>query len=229
MVVVDVSASNKEDIKSIGDFDFVSRKDLLTRYLGSGEQKHSALPDDRAQAVGVMSKALEKFLKEAQAAGVLAGAIGLGGSGGTSLISSAFRSLPIGLPKVIVSTVACGQTQPYIGLSDLVLFPSIVDVCGINSVSRVVLSNAGSAFAGMVFGMLERSKHRSNDDQKSTVGLTMFGVTTPCVNAVKERLEKEGYETLVFHATGVGGKAMESLVREGFIQVDLLIICFQPV
>jgi uncharacterized protein (UPF0261 family) len=153
--------------------------------------------------------------------GALAGSVGLGGSGGTSLISSALRSLPIGLPKVIVSTVASGQTEPYIGSSDLILFPSVVDVCGINSVSRVVLSNAGAAFAGMVNGRLGRSNVYSSDNERLTVGLTMFGVTTPCVNAVKERLVKEGYETLVFHATGTGGKAMESLVREGHIQVSL--------
>jgi uncharacterized protein (UPF0261 family) len=168
-----------------------------------------------------MSRALKNFLEKAQVDGALAGSVGLGGSGGTSLISSALRSLPIGLPKVIVSTVASGQTEPYIGSSDLILFPSVVDVCGINSVSRVVLSNAGAAFAGMVNGRLGRSNVYSSDNERLTVGLTMFGVTTPCVNAVKERLVKEGYETLVFHATGTGGKAMESLVREGHIQVSL--------
>lgn len=152
------------------------------------------------------------------------GAIGIGGSGGTSLIAPALRSLPIGVPKLIVSTVASGQTEHYIGTSDLVLFPSIVDMCGINSVSRLVLSNAGAAAAGMIVGKLLVSEASADMTWKPTVGLTMFGVTTPCVTAVEERLTKEGYETLVFHATGVGGKAMEQLVREGFIQV--LIISF---
>ncbi|KAB2004449.1 hypothetical protein ES319_D11G199400v1 [Gossypium barbadense] len=165
-----------------------------------------------------MSKALQHFIKKAHADGVLAGAIGLGGSGGTSLLSSAFRSLPVGVPKLIVSTVASGQTEPYVGTSDLVLFPSIVDICGINSVSRVVLSNAGAAFSGMVIGKLEKFQESCNEGKKCTVGITMFGVTTPCVNVVNERLKKEGYETLIFHATGVGGKTMESLVREGYIQ-----------
>ncbi|KAJ6678668.1 UPF0261 DOMAIN PROTEIN [Salix viminalis] len=217
VVVVDVSVGSKE-IESVGDFEFVSRKDLLACSLGPAETAQNVLPDDRGQAVAVMSRALKNFLEKAQVDGALAGSVGLGGSGGTSLISSALRSLPIGLPKVIVSTVASGQTEPYIGSSDLILFPSVVDVCGINSVSRVVLSNAGAAFAGMVIGRLGRSNVYSSDNASLTVGLTMFGVTTPCVNAVKERLVKEGYETLVFHATGTGGKAMESLVREGFIQ-----------
>ncbi|KAL0546231.1 hypothetical protein IC582_016137 [Cucumis melo] len=165
-----------------------------------------------------MSKALESYLSKAKEDGIIAGVIGLGGSGGTSLISFALKSLQIGIPKLIVSTVASGQTESYIGTSDVILFPSIVDVCGINSVSRVILSNAGAAFAGMVVGRLETLKDSCDFNGKPTVGLTMFGVTTPCVNAVKERLLKEGYETLVFHATGVGGKAMESLVKEGFIQ-----------
>jgi uncharacterized protein (UPF0261 family) len=177
------------------------------------------LPEDRGEAVDVMSKALESFLAEAKNDGVLAGAVGVGGSGGTALISPALRSLPIGVPKLIVSTVASGRTDHYVGTSDLVLYPSIVDVCGINSVSRVVLNNAAAAFGGMVIGRLERGKENGGEVEKSTVGLTMFGVTTPCVNAVKERLVKEGYETLVFHATGVGGRAMESLVKEGFIKV----------
>ncbi|KAL6562846.1 ToMV susceptible protein tm-1(GCR26) [Orobanche hederae] len=133
-----------------------------------------------------MNKALQAFLSKAHADRVLAGVIGLGGSGGTSLISSAFRSLPLGITKLIVSTVASGQTEPYVGTSDLVLFPSVVDICGINS--------------------------------KGTVGLTMFGVTTPCINAVTDRLAREGHETLVFHAMGVGGRAMEDLVKGGFIQ-----------
>lgn len=223
VVVVDVSVSTGDkEIESLGDFTFISRKEVLDSYFGSSERTSTRiLPNDRGEAVAVMCKALESFLRKAHEDGVVAGAIGLGGSGGTALISPALRSLPLGIPKLIVSTVASGQTEPYVGTSDLVLFPSIVDVCGINSVSRVVLSNAGAAFAGMVIGRLERSRHSRSVDEKLTVGMTMFGVTTPCVNAVKERLAKEGYETLVFHATGVGGRAMESLVREGFIKVSI--------
>lgn len=217
MTVVDVSTGRQNGIESLDDFVFVSREEVLSCYDLTGNH----LPDDRGKAISIMAKALESFLSKAQEDGIIAGAIGLGGSGGTSLISSALKSLQIGIPKLIVSTVASGQTESYIGTSDLILFPSIVDVCGINSVSRVILSNAGAAFAGMVVGRLEKSKDLGDANEKPTVGLTMFGVTTPCVNAVKERLLKEGYDSLVFHATGVGGKAMESLVREGFIQVIL--------
>uniref|UniRef100_A0A9I9CSN7 Uncharacterized protein n=1 Tax=Cucumis melo TaxID=3656 RepID=A0A9I9CSN7_CUCME len=214
VTIVDVSTSHQIGIDSLDDFFFVSREEVLSCYNLTGND----LPDDRGKAISIMSKALESYLSKAKEDGIIAGVIGLGGSGGTSLISSALKSLQIGIPKLIVSTVASGQTESYIGTSDVILFPSIVDVCGINSVSRVILSNAGSAFAGMVVGRLETLKDSCDSNGKPTVGLTMFGVTTPCVNAVKERLLKEGYETLVFHATGVGGKAMESLVKEGFIQ-----------
>ncbi|CAA2995414.1 Tm-1 [Olea europaea subsp. europaea] len=217
VTVVDVSTSTK-DTKSCGDFKFVSRDEVLSCQQGVGEHCASLLPDDRGKAIAIMSKALESFIGKAHGDLVLAGVIGLGGSGGTSLLSSAFRSLPIGIPKIIVSTVASGRTEPYVGTSDLVLFPSVVDICGINSVSRVVLSNAAAAFAGMVIGRLKGSKGSATNDDKFTVGITMFGVTTPCVNAVKERLIQEGYEPLVFHATGVGGRAMEDLVKGGFIK-----------
>ncbi|KAG9131070.1 hypothetical protein Leryth_006817 [Lithospermum erythrorhizon] len=217
VTVVDVSIGPKE-IDSCGDFDFVTRKDVLSCYSGSKKQSEIILPDDRGNALAIMDKAFKFFLNKAHANRNLAGVIGLGGSGGTSLLSSAFRSLPIGVPKLIVSTVAAGQTEPYIGTSDLVLFPSVVDICGINSVSRVILSNAAAAFAGMLVGASERSNDLGSDGKKFAVGITMFGVTTQCANAVKDRLEKEGYETLVFHATGVGGRAMENLIREGFIQ-----------
>ncbi|ONH96903.1 hypothetical protein PRUPE_7G158600 [Prunus persica] len=215
--VVDVSASQSETDNKTTDFAFVSRKEVLFHYSEASGQLRE-LPEDRGEAVAVMSKALEKFLAKSQNDGVLAGVIGLGGSGGTALISPALRSLPIGMPKLIVSTVASGRTDHYVGESDLVLYPSIVDVCGINSVSRVVLNNAAAAFCGMVIGRAERGGDSCGGPEKSTVGLTMFGVTTQCVNAVKERLVKEGYETLVFHATGVGGRAMESLVSDGFIK-----------
>jgi uncharacterized protein (UPF0261 family)/predicted TIM-barrel enzyme len=216
VTIVDVSTNQKE-IESCEDFEFVSRNDVLA-YYKTNDQASTKLPDDRGEAIGIMKEALKSFLKKVQADGGLAGVVGLGGSGGTSLVSSAFQSLPIGLPKLILSTVASGQTSPYIGTSDINLYPSVVDICGINSVSRIVLSNAGAAFAGMVIGRLENLREDNSKNEKFTVGMTMFGVTTPCVEAVKERLVKEGYETLVFHATGVGGRAMEDLVKEGLIQ-----------
>ncbi|KAH8508320.1 hypothetical protein H0E87_010445 [Populus deltoides] len=190
VVVVDVSCGEKET-KDLADLNFVPRKDVLACYFGSIEKSPRILTDERGKAVATMSKALEYFLKKAQEDQVLAGAIGLGGTGGTSLISSAFRSLPLGMPKVIVSTVASGRTESYIGTSDMILFPSIVDhICGINGVSRVVLSNAGAAFSGMVVGRLAICRQDCSNNEKFTVGLTMFGVTTPCVNAVKDWQKK---------------------------------------
>lgn len=211
VTVVDVSVGPLAPQAFGDDFPFVARRDLL----GSSD----LLPDDRGEAIALMAAALERLVKRAFDDGGLCGVIGIGGSGGTALAAPAFRSLPIGVPKLIVSTVASGQTEPYVATSDLVLFPSVVDVAGLNSVSRALLSNAAAAFAGMVVGRGLASDGHRRSSGRGTVGLTMFGVTTPCVNAVKERLEEEGFETLVFHATGVGGRAMEDLVKGGFIQV----------
>lgn len=213
--IVDVSTTKTIPTQDSKDIAFIARDTVLSCYPGVNQQD---LPDDRGEAIALMSKALLSFLKKRYESNTLVGAVGLGGSGGTALIAPALKSLPLGVPKLIVSTVASGHTAPYVGTSDLVLFPSVVDICGINSVSRVILSNAAAAVAGMVHGILMASSESDETATKPTVGMTMFGVTTPCVNAVKDRLNKEGYETLVFHATGVGGKAMEELVRGGFIQ-----------
>ena len=130
MVVVDVSAGTNAP-ESLQDLAFVSRNDVVSSY-NSGSGEALSLPEDRGKAVAVMTQALEQFLKKSHENQSLVGVIGVGGSGGTSLLSSPFASLPIGIPKVIVSTVASGQTEPYVGTSDLVLFPSVVDVAGIN-------------------------------------------------------------------------------------------------
>jgi len=214
--IVDVSTTEKTTANDFKDITFIPRNTILSCHLGVDQHN---LPDDRGEAIALMSKALQSFLKKRYDSGILVGAVGLGGSGGTALIAPALRLLPLGVPKLIVSTVASGHTTPYVETSDLVLFPSVVDICGINSVSRVILSNAAAAFAGMVHGILLASNESDETSTKPTIGISMFGVTTPGVNAVKDRLNKEGYETLVFHATGVGGKAMEDLVRGGFIQV----------
>lgn len=170
---------------------------------------------DRGQAVTAMSEALIEFLRREHAAGNVAGVIGLGGSGGTALIAPAFRALPIGLPKLLVSTVASGNTAQYVGFSDIALMPSVVDVAGLNVVSREVLANAAHAIAGMVAH--RTGERRGSSPSSSTIGLTMFGVTTPCVTAVRELLEAEGHDVLTFHATGTGGQAMEKLVESGLI------------
>ncbi len=173
---------------------------------------HVLSQTDRGQAVAAMSEALVPFLRQECAAGRVLGAMGLGGSGGTALIAPALRGLPIGMPKVLVSTVASGSTGAYVGQSDLILIPSVVDVAGLNRVSRAVLANAAHALIGMV-------QHRPSQivADRPAVGMTMFGVTTPCVTAVRQALEADGFDCLVFHATGIGGQAMEKLVADGLI------------
>jgi uncharacterized protein (UPF0261 family) len=166
---------------------------------------------DRGSAVTAMSQALRGFLVDAYHSGHLSGVIGLGGSGGTALIASAMRALPIGFPKLMVSTVASGDTSSYIGTSDITMMFSVVDVAGLNRVSRQVYRNAAAAIAGMA-----RVKAAAVDGRPA-VGMTMFGVTTPCVTRVRQYLEDAGYDCLVFHATGVGGRAMEDLVSSDLL------------
>ncbi len=168
--------------------------------------------DDRGSAVTAMGEALTGFLLGEQSSGKVAGVIGIGGSGGTALITAAMRALPIGLPKLMVSTVASGNTAPYVDCSDITMMYSVVDIAGLNVVSQRVLANAAHAIAGMVSHRFELRNSRR------CLGMTMFGVTTPCVTAVREQLEKKGYDCLVFHATGTGGRAMEQLVQSGLIR-----------
>lgn len=172
------------------------RKDLLEKNEGRGD------------AVQAMSEALEIFLLRQTDIG---GLIGLGGSGGTSLICRGLRALPVGLPKVMVSTVASGNTAPYVGASDICMMYSVTDIAGINQISNTILSNAANALIGML-----KEDVPEYEIVKPAVGMTMFGVTTPCVNQIRSELEKE-YECLVFHATGTGGRSMEKLIDSGFV------------
>jgi uncharacterized protein (UPF0261 family) len=164
---------------------------------------------DRGKAIALMSDALENFITKQQD---LSGIIGLGGSGGTSLISKSMRALPIGIPKILVSTVASGNISHYIGASDIFMLYSVTDIAGINRISSIVLSNAANA----IIGMITKKSEIKMDNQKIAIGLTMFGVTTPCVDFVRKRLENT-YDCLVFHATGSGGQSMEKLVDSGMI------------
>lgn len=168
---------------------------------------------DRALATEVLAKGMEKLVPELYKQGKFDGIISLGGSGGTSLVTPAMRALPIGVPKVMVSTVASGNTFQYVGTSDIVMMPSIVDVAGLNSISTKIFTNAVFAIAGMV--KFENTKVAV---KKPLVAATMFGVTTPCVLKATKYLEDRGYEVLVFHATGVGGQTMEGLIEDGFIE-----------
>lgn len=171
----------------------------------------AAISSDRGTAIQQMSVALREFLLQEVAAGRISGVLGLGGSGGTSLITAAMRALPIGLPKLMVSTVASGNVAPYVDCNDITMMYSVVDVAGLNVVSEVILRNAAHAMAGMV-----RQPVRARSSRKA-IGMTMFGVTTPCVDRVRTELEADGYDCLVFHATGTGGRAMELLVASGLI------------
>jgi uncharacterized protein (UPF0261 family) len=140
--------------------------------------------------------------------------MGLGGSAGTTIATAAMRALPVGVPKLMVSTLASGQVQHFVGTRDVTMMYSVVDIAGLNRISRAVLDNAAAAMAGMVSARKE-SKPTAAD--KPVVAATMFGVTTPCVEAARRILEAAGYEVLVFHATGTGGRTMEGLVRDGLI------------
>ena len=159
-----------------------------------------------------MTRGVEKLLPSLYANGRFDGVFSMGGSGGTTIATAGMRKLPIGVPKVMVSTMASGDTSPYIGASDIAMFPSIVDVAGINSFSATIFDNAVSAMAGML-----EHPHPEVKDERPLVAATMFGVTTPAVQKAQAYLEERGYEVLVFHATGTGGKCMEALVNGGFI------------
>lgn len=168
---------------------------------------------DRALATEMLSKGMEKLIPELYKQGKFDGIISFGGTGGTSLVTPGMRKLPIGVPKVMVSTVASGNTSQYVGTSDIVMIPSIVDVSGLNSISTKIFTNAVFAIAGML-----EFENKKVVEKKPLVAATMFGVTTPCVTAASKYLEDRGYEVLVFHATGVGGQTMESLIDDGFIE-----------
>jgi len=176
---------------------------------------------DRGSAVTAMAQAFARFMTSRTD---VAGLIGLGGSGGTALVTPAMRDLPIGIPKLMVSTVASGQVAPYVGPSDICMMYSVTDIGGLNRISRVILANAAHAIAGMA----RSAAGVETRGNMPAVGLTMFGVTTPCVNAVVSRLQKT-FDCLVFHATGTGGQSMEKLADShllaGVLDVTTTEVC----
>jgi len=167
---------------------------------------------DRGAAVATMSRGAAEVLKRLHAEGRLDGVLGLGGSGNSSVATYAMRQLPVGVPKLMVSTLASGDTRPYVGAVDVTMMYSVVDIAGLNQVSRRIMANAAGAIAGMA-----RAAVPPEQAERKLIGATMFGVTTPCVTRARERLEELGYEVLVFHATGTGGQSMEALARGGFL------------
>ena len=168
---------------------------------------------DRGEAVTAAAAGAARLAREAYARGDVSGVIGLGGSAGTTIGTAAMRALPIGVPKVMVSTLASGTVRQFVGDKDIFMLNAVVDILGINRVSREVLSEAARAMAGLV----TYPRPAAQPDDKPLVAATMFGVTTACVERARDTLERAGCEVLVFHATGNGGQAMESLIAEGLI------------
>ena len=168
---------------------------------------------DRGNSVAVMAQGAAAIVAEKQAAGDIDGIISLGGSAGTTIGTTAMQAVPVGVPKIMVSTLASGDTSPYVQSKDICMMYSVVDIAGINRLSRQILANA----AGAIVGMVNAEAPAAMEADKPLIAATMFGVTTPCVTKAREILEAAGYEVLVFHATGTGGQAMEDLVRGGFL------------
>ena len=180
----------------------------------AGGSSLQALRDegDRGNSVAVMAQGAATLVAEKQAAGEIDGIISLGGSAGTTIGTTAMQAVPVGVPKIMVSTLASGDTSPYVQSKDICMMYSVVDIAGINRLSRQILANAAGAIVGMV-----NAEVPAATADKPLIAATMFGVTTPCVTKAREILEAAGYEVLVFHATGTGGQAMEDLVKGGFL------------
>ena len=179
---------------------------------------------DRGAAVTQMGEGAAVIAAELLAAGRVDAVLAVGGSGGSSIAARAVRDLPIGLPKLIVSTMASGDVSPYVGAKDVTITYSVVDVAGINRVSRLILGNAAAAAAGMAKAHAETQAPKAHAEtqapqvkERPLIGASMFGVTTPAVNVARERLKELGYEVLVFHATGAGGRALEGLADSGLL------------
>lgn len=170
--------------------------------------------DDRGKALAAMSAGAARIVAELARNGSIDGFLSAGGSGGSSIAAAAMAALPVGFPKLLVSTMASGDVSPYVGASDVTIMYSVVDIAGINRLSKAVLGNAVAAIAGMA----ERYAAREPEpDERPLVAASMFGVTTPVVEACRAILEDAGYEVLVFHATGAGGRALEGLAAGGFL------------
>ncbi|WP_439519560.1 Tm-1-like ATP-binding domain-containing protein [Hydrogenophaga sp.] len=170
-------------------------------------------PSDRGEAVIAMGDALAALVRERLAAGEIQGMLGVGGSGGSSMIAPAMRLLPIGSPKLLVSTMAAGDVSAYVGVVDMTLMYPVTDIAGLNRLSRTILANAAHALAGMLL----HHAPADQDQDRPSIGLTMFGVTTPCVQALRELLTDE-FDAQVFHANGAGGRTLESLAAAGMLR-----------
>jgi uncharacterized protein (UPF0261 family) len=178
---------------------------------GGASLDNLSAEQDRGRAMSVMSAGAARLLKRLHAEGRFDGIIAMGGGGGTAIGTAAMRALPVGVPKLMLSTLASGDVRTYVDISDLIMMPSVVDIAGVNRLSARILTNAAGAIAGMV-----KAEPPGDAGDRPLIAATMFGVTTPCVTRARAVLEAAGYEVLVFHAVGSGGRAMEALIRDGF-------------
>ena len=184
--------------------------------IAGGERIESlAKSGDRGQAIAAMTRGVERIVPDLFERGRVHAAIGLGGSAGTTMATAAMRALPMGVPKVMISTLAGGDVSAFVGAKDITMIPSVVDISGLNRISRQVIVRAASALAAMTQAEIPDAEDRP------LVAASMFGNTTQCVEAARTRLESSGFEVLVFHATGAGGQTMESLVAAGFVSAVL--------
>jgi len=168
---------------------------------------------DRGRSVQTMAMGAAAIIRRLFEQGAIQGIASLGGSAGTTIATAAMRKLPVGFPKLMVSTLASGDVKPYVGTRDICMMYSVVDIAGLNAISRTILSNAAGAICGMV-----TRRETDLSGERPAIAATMFGVTTPCVTAARHHLEERGYEVIVFHATGSGGQAMEQLIQDGAFQ-----------
>ncbi len=192
----------------------VTRREVAE--AGGANVEQLAAADDRAAALEIMGRGAAEIVCRLHAEGRLNGIAGLGGRCGSSVATAAMRALPLGVPKLMVSTVAAGDTRPYVGVTDVTMMYSVADIAGINRISARIFSNAAAAIAAMA-----SSSTLPLDDGRPMVGASMFGITTPCVASARERLEELGYEVVVFHQTGTGGRSLEELIEAGVVTAVL--------
>jgi uncharacterized protein (UPF0261 family) len=193
----------------------ITREEVFTAAgtsLSAVQAKH-----DRGEAVAKAAAGATAIVTAAHREGKVSGVLGLGGSAGSSIATAAMRQLPLGVPKLMVSTLAAGDVKAFVGPKDICMLNPVVDISGLNRISRTVLAEAAAAMAGMVKFQLPAEAVAANVTDRPLVAASMFGVTTPCVERARAVLEEAGYEVLVFHATGTGGQAMESLIRDGVL------------
>lgn len=208
-VVVDFGILGDPPFKADVSADEVAR-------AGGGSLDELRSSQDKTRAMRLMSEGLEKVVLKLHQEGRLDGVLGMAGSGGTAIATAAMRALPVGVPKLMVSTVASADVSPYVGTTDITMMPSVVDVAGLNVISRRIYANAAGAIAGMV-----EQETPAVVEERPLISASMFGNTTQAVDHARELLEAQGYEVLVFHATGAGGRTMEGLIEAGFIAGNL--------